>query len=151
MHDRCFRLPGHSDSQQRQKSELERSGARKQNKKAMPKCKKCDTAHVPGDPCRFLLRGQEPPAADSEWGGGSARREPPAATAFRREETAAAAARRRKKRGDVGLQSRSGAAAVLSRKIRTLPPEVYNDPWKMSKGKREGSEGTSARHKIREE
>ncbi len=54
---------------------------------------------------------------------------------------AAAAARREQKLG-----------AVAGRKIRTLPPDMYNDPWKMATEKGEGGgERTSAgRPKIRE-
>jgi hypothetical protein len=130
--------PGRSEQPFKKKRE-------RTKRKVKPKCEKCDTAHLPGEPCRFLLRGQkEPPLPDAKWGS-------------RRDVVAAAVARKKQKRTEA-LQSRSAAmAASATRKIRTLPSELYHDPWKLGKDEKKAADGASdgaaasSRPKIREE
>ena len=104
-----------------------------------PGCNKCDTAHFPGDPCRFLLHGQEPPTMVTKW-----------AAANKKD-----AAYKKAMVGRGALQSSRGKASAAPRKIRTLPTDVYNDPWRLAQDKTDEGVGgdsglSSSRSKVRE-
>jgi hypothetical protein len=147
---------------------LGRKKKRKRSKKEKPKCEKCDTWHIPTHPC-CLPPGKKPSVSTLRKiikAVAAAKRDAAAEKRKANAEKQKAFAEMRKQKRKVLADKRKAAAAarreqklgavhssVAGRKIRTLPPDMYNDPWKMvtEKGEGGGEKTSAGRPKIREE